>query len=65
MNAQYVSSSSLVINFTHAGDDTNMRQYLVINIRRHHIGHDLRTVKKKYSIELFISQNLAMSYDHH
>ena len=53
MNAQCVSLSSLVINFTHTGDYTNMRQYLVIiyfviNTRLHHIEHDLKTVKKKY-----------------
>ena len=52
MNAQYVSLSSLVIHFTHTGDDTNMRQclviiYLVINTRFHHIGYDLNTGKKK------------------
>ena len=52
MNAQYVSLSSLVIHFTHTGDDTNMRQYLVImylviNTRLHHIGYGLKTGKKK------------------
>ena len=54
MNAQYVSLSSLVIHFTHTGDDTNMRQYLVIhviylviNTKLHHIGYGLNTGKKK------------------
>ena len=52
MNAQYISLSSLVIHFTHTGDDTNMRQYLVIiylviNTRLHHIGYGLNTGKKK------------------
>ena len=52
MNVQYVSLSSLVMHFTHTGDDTNMRQYiviiyLVINTRLHHIGYDLKAGKKK------------------
>ena len=52
MNAQYVSLSRFVIHFTHTGDDTNMRQYLVIiyliiNTRLHHIGYSLKTGNKK------------------
>ena len=52
MNAQYVSLSSLVVHFTHTGDDTNMRQYLVIiylviNTRLRHRGYGLKTGKKK------------------
>ena len=71
MKAQYVSSLSIsVIYFTHTGDDTNIRQYvviiyLVINTRLHQIGYGLKTGRKNYSIELLISQKLAMLYDHH
>ena len=69
MTAQYVSTFSKVVNFTHKGDDTNIRQdlvkiYLVINTRLHHIWHNLKTVKI-YSIKLIISENLAMSYEYH
>ena len=35
-----------------------------MNTRPHHIQHDLKT-GKIYSIELIISENLAMSYEHH
>ena len=70
MNAQYVSLSSLVVHFTHTGDDTNMRQYLVIiylviNTRLHHIGYGLKTGKKKIIVlNCSFLKKLAMLYDH-
>ena len=69
MAAQNVSLFSKIVNFTHTGEDTNIRQllmiiYLVINSRLHHIRHDLKTVKI-YTNALIISENLAMSYKHH
>ena len=40
--------------------------YLVINTRLHHIGYALKTVKRMIvSSELFIPENLALSYDYH